>query len=114
MAIDDAKPGRFPSWRRVLFILITTVCGCYLALVALLFYYQAALVFPGTRGLDPDPSLYNLSFQPIELDVMDEKTVGCFLPAETPRGTVLFSHGNGGNIAGWVDVAPFFHRLNLN
>ena len=39
---------------------------------------------------------------------------GWFVPATSPRGTLLFSHGNAGNIGHRLDSIRQFHSLGLN
>ena len=44
---------------------------------------------------------------------MNELT-GWFIPVEHPRATVLFCHGNGGNISLLIESVRMFHSLQLN
>ena len=39
---------------------------------------------------------------------------GWFIPAENPRGTLLFCHGNAGNISHRLEIIRIFNQLNLN
>jgi fermentation-respiration switch protein FrsA (DUF1100 family) len=39
---------------------------------------------------------------------------GWYVPADNARGTVLFSHGNAGNIGHRLDSVRLFNRLDLN
>src|SRR5208283_535262 len=42
------------------------------------------------------------------------KISGWWVPAEQARGTVLFCHGNGGNVSGCLDTLLIINRLGLN
>ena len=39
---------------------------------------------------------------------------GWFIPSENPQGTLLFCHGNAGNISHRVEIIDIFRKLNLN
>jgi hypothetical protein len=39
---------------------------------------------------------------------------GWYIPTENPRGTLLFCHGNAGNISHRVEIIEIFNKLNLN
>ena len=39
---------------------------------------------------------------------------GWFIPTENPRGTLLFCHGNAGNISHRLAIIELFNKLNLN
>ncbi|MCK5861216.1 MAG: alpha/beta hydrolase, partial [Candidatus Hydrogenedentes bacterium] len=48
------------------------------------------------------------------LDVDGEQTYCWWLPTEKPLGTVLFSHGSGRNISGYLEDAALFHQAGLS
>lgn len=60
------------------------------------------------------PAQLGYAYENLRLSVMGETTAGWFLPIDNARGTVLFSHGNGGNIAGWLDAVTIYRDLRLN
>ena len=86
-------------WRGLLPFLSILVLG-YLAVCALLFVFQARLIwFPGPPP-EAQPADYGLAFQELDLVAADGVRVhGWFLPAPDARATVVFCHGNAGNIA---------------
>ena len=81
-------------FRVVLFLLaVYAVCGLAGCLG------QKAFIFPATRKLYRDPSFYKWAFDTVFLPVNGHVTHAWWVPLEDARGTVLFSHGNAGNIA---------------
>lgn len=61
------------------------------------------------------PESVGLSFEEVWLETEDHKTLhGWFVPADPGALTVLFFHGNAGNISGRMETLQFFHRMGLN
>ena len=99
---------------KIIFILVLA----YAALSVFVYFKQASFIFypniPG-RNLTSTPENIGLRFDDIEFYTSDNiKLHGWFIPHENPRGTVLFFHGNAGNISHRIDSIDIFHKLNLN
>lgn len=90
----------------------------YLGLGLYLYVFQARFVyFPNlpSRQVDTTPADIGLAFEAVSLDTADGETLaGWFIPAPAARGTLLYLHGNGGNIGHRLDPVELFHRLGLN
>jgi hypothetical protein len=90
----------------------------YLGLALYLYVFQAHFVyFPNlpSRQVDATPADIGLAFEAVNLDTVDGETLaGWFIPAPAARGTLLYLHGNGGNIGHRLDPIEVFHRLGLN
>jgi fermentation-respiration switch protein FrsA (DUF1100 family) len=90
----------------------------YLGLALYLYVFQARFVyFPNlpSRQVDTTPADIGLAFEAVSLDTADGETLaGWFIPAPAARGTLLYLHGNGGNIGHRLDPIEVFHRLGLN
>lgn len=83
---------------------------CLFVLIA-----QTGILFQGSRDMFRTPrDAYGWDYEDVWLDVEGRKTHGWFIPTPGARGTVLFSHGNGGNIAGWLDAMGAFRDLGLD
>ena len=88
----------------------------------LIFLMQPRLLFlsgVGGRDLSVTPRAVNLAYTNVSLQTEDGETVhGWGLPyeqhQEAARATVLFFHGNAGNISHRLDSLRFFHDLGLN
>ncbi|WP_438501568.1 alpha/beta hydrolase [Nitrosococcus oceani] len=61
------------------------------------------------------PAQIGLAFETVTLSTEDGITIkGWYLPAAKERGTILFFHGNAGNIAHRLDSLRLFHSLGLS
>ncbi len=62
------------------------------------------------------PSNIKLTYEDVRIETTDGvRLSGWWIPAvNNPRGTVLFCHGNGGNIAGCLDTLLIINGLGLN
>ena len=90
----------------------------YLGLALYLYVFQASYVyFPDlpSRQLTATPADIGLAYEAVRLDTADgEALAGWFIPAPAARGTLLYLHGNGGNMGHRLDPIAVFHRLGLN
>jgi fermentation-respiration switch protein FrsA (DUF1100 family) len=56
-----------------------------------------------------------MRFESVEIRTADGETLAAWwVPAEDARGTVLFFHGNAGNISHRLDYLQMFHRLRYS
>lgn len=98
-------------------LLLYAAC-IYGALAAFVYFRQSSLIYyPNTPGrdLDATPALIGLGYQDVELVTEDDiKLHGWFIPNEKAKGTVLFFHGNAGNISHRLESIQLFHRLELD
>ena len=99
---------------RILFLALLV----YLGLVLVIFLFQSRLVFlPHVAGRDlvSSPHDIGLIYSDVELHTADGETLhGWWLPHSQARGTLLFQHGNAGNISHRLDSLRIFHELGLN
>lgn len=98
--------------------LILAVAGAYLLFLALVFLMQGRLVyFPGMPGreLTASPSDIGLAYEDVAIATEDGLRLhGWFVPAAgTERATLLFFHGNAGNISHRLESIRQFHELGL-
>ncbi|OOZ38933.1 hypothetical protein BOW53_13590 [Solemya pervernicosa gill symbiont] len=89
-----------------------------LALTALngWFYLQqpAMTFFPSSELIDT-PAAWRMDYEDVALKTEDGVDLhGWYLPARDAELTLLFLHGNGGNISHRRDSIAIFHRLGLN
>ena len=82
-----------------------------------LFVFQSNLVFYPEidHEVIATPALAKLQYEDIHLKTSDGIDLhGWYVPAPQPRGTVLFLHGNAGNISHRIDSVEMFHRLGYS
>jgi fermentation-respiration switch protein FrsA (DUF1100 family) len=104
-AVKLAKKGHRAWWLALL-------------LVGLIFSTRWLLpwiVFMPTREHYLTPEAYGMPFEDVTLVTSDGvKLDGWYVPAPEPRGTLLFFHGNAGNISHRLDSIEIFHYLGLS
>ncbi len=106
------KQGKFMA---VVIIIVSIVAAVYLGMSLLLFLMQSQMLYQPSRGYDYDPADYGLDYEVVSLATPDGETVaGWFVPAEGAERTVLFCHGNAGNISHRLDTLKMFNELGLN
>lgn len=98
----------------MLLYIVICALGIYIALIVLGYCFQERLIFQTTRELYRDPSHYQWPFEEVLLPVGEHVTHGWFLPLTKPRGAVLFSHGNAGNIADRLESIGLLRSLGFS
>jgi hypothetical protein len=92
--------------------------AAYLALVLLVYLFQARLLYLpniGGRGLAATPAAAGLAFDDVRFAAADGISLhGWFVPAANAERVVLFCHGNAGNISHRLDSIRIFHELGLS
>jgi len=93
------------------------LASAYFGLLLLIYVFQSHLVFyPGTgREIIATPARIGLAYEDLHLETSDGISLrGWYIPAAQPHGTVLFLHGNAGNISHRLDSVLMFHRMGYN
>ena len=98
-------------------LLIAGVC-LYAVIVAFVYYRQSSLIYypdmPG-RHIVATPQRIGLEYQDVQFVTGDKVNLhGWFIPHRAAKGTLLFFHGNAGNISHRLESIEIFHRLELN
>lgn len=103
---------------RMLLKLILFIAAGYAALLLLVFFAQSHLIyFPQVeREYTFTPAQEGLAYESVQLTTSDNEILhGWFVPApSTAKATILFLHGNAGNIAHRRDYLLTFYRLGYN
>lgn len=87
----------------------------YGAFLLLLYALQGRLLYFPTRGIDATPADAGLPYEEVRLVAGDGVELQAwFLPSPADRGTVLFFHGNAGNLSHRLPSLALFHRLGWN
>jgi len=108
---------------RSLLVMLAVAAAVYALLGLLLYLFQGSMVFlagvPG-RALEASPADLGLEYEEVSIDTDDgERLHGWHVPAGPggigeARGTLLFFHGNAGNISHRLDSIAIFNRLGLD
>lgn len=102
---------------RMLLSLTIMMALIYAALAALIFFVQPKLVYYPEigRGIAETPHSSGLIYESVEVETADgERLHGWFVPAPDAKATVLFFHGNAGNISHRIGYLSMFYRLGYN
>ncbi len=87
----------------------------YGGLCLALYLFQSRLVFLPSRTLFATPQRIGLEYEDVWLQPTGGARIhGWYLPHPEPRGTLLFFHGNAGNVGDRLESLAIFHRLRLN
>ena len=108
--------GRRTPLSTVLSIVMLVAAG-YAAVLLAVFVFQSRLVyFPNapSRAVGPGPDSIGLAHESLEIITEDGiRLQAWYVPARETRATVLFFHGNAGNISHRLDSLRVFNELDL-
>jgi len=94
------------------FIVIALI---YAVILILVYALQSNMVYFPSRNLHATPQAAGLDFENVTLQTEDSVSIhGWFIPVDSARGTLLFCHGNAGNISNRIESIAQFNRLRLN
>jgi len=102
---------------RLMWQALSILAAAYGGLALLVYIFQSHLVFfpEVDREISATPARIGLPYEDLHLQTSDGVALhGWYIPAPQPRGTVLFLHGNAGNISHRLDSIEMFHRLGYS
>lgn len=92
-----------------------TIAAIYAVVVFLAWMFQDRMIYFPESNIYQTPADQGMDYEEVWLETEDGEDIhGWFVKAEEPRGTLLFFHGNAGNIADRVPSIEQFHSLGLN
>ncbi|MCP4566659.1 MAG: alpha/beta hydrolase [FCB group bacterium] len=95
--------------------ILIAVALIYIVILILVYALQSNMVFFPSRKLYATPQAAGLAFDNVTIQTEDGVSIhGWFVPADSARGTLLFCHGNAGNISNRIESIAQFNRLGLN
>ena len=101
-------------WRVSRPVLLTAI-ACYIGLAITLWLLQSRFMYAPTHEIVLTPHDVGLSYEAIRFEAADGVRIsGWFVPAQRPRGVILFCHGNAGNISHRLDSIQVFHGFGLS
>ena len=100
---------------RMLFNLLIMLLFIYLAFVLLVYFNQTRLVYFPEKRLSNTPKVFGLDYTSVQIATGDGETLhGWWIQVNNAKGTVLFFHGNAGNISHRINYLTMFKRLGYN
>ncbi|MHC4757945.1 MAG: alpha/beta hydrolase [Planctomycetota bacterium] len=98
-----------------LLLIPSVVLIAYLVLCLIVFFMQSRFVYFPTQRIEYTPEDIKIDFEDITFESNDGlKLNGWYIPAHSAEFTILFCHGNGGNISHRLDSISLFNRLGLS
>ncbi len=93
---------------------IIALAAC-LSFFGFLYSFQEKLLYFPDKNLIASPRDLNLNFENIFFQTKDKKTLHAwFIKNDKAKFTILFCHGNAGNISHRLESIDLFHQLHLN
>lgn len=94
--------------------LIFILVAVWVLLSLLIYFFQPRFVYFPYSAIEATPKDAGLAYEEVILTTKDElKIHGWFLSQDNPRATLLFLHGNGGNISHRLEKLSIYNQLGL-
>jgi hypothetical protein len=91
------------------------IAGVYIVICAYVYFFQNRFIYYPTRDIEVTPDLAGMPYEDVFLDVSPADRInGWYIPGRPDRRTVLFLHGNGGNIGHRIPHLQFLHSLGVS
>jgi fermentation-respiration switch protein FrsA (DUF1100 family) len=98
-----------------IWLVIRVGVASYVGLTLLLYFRQSRYVYYPSRSLTLTPAMVQLTYEDVNVTTGDGVAVhGWYVPGGEAGRTVLFCHGNAGNISDRIDVIRMFHEMGYN
>jgi fermentation-respiration switch protein FrsA (DUF1100 family) len=90
---------------RALVVVAVSVTAIFVVLVAAVRWLEPRFAFFPSAGEDVTPRDFGVEFEPVSMSTRDgERLHGWWLRPPSPRATILYFHGNGGNLSMWAPI----------
>lgn len=89
-------------------------CLVYAGLCLGLYLMQERLVFVPSKDVISTPMVVGLEYEDVYLYAGDTRIHGWYVPAKRAQLTVLFCHGNAGNISHRLETLSILNSLGVN
>ena len=97
--------------RSILLILVSV----WVLFSLLLYLFQPRFIYFPQSEIDHTPDMVGLPYEDIHFKTEDDVLLnGWFIPVENAKNTLLFFHGNGGNISHRLESLKIFHGMGLS
>lgn len=101
--------------KRMMLSLTTSLFAIWLLFSSLLYILQPIFIYFPDNAVRMKPPGFGLHHETVTLTTADGVNInGWWLPHENPRATMLFLHGNAGNISHRLQKLQIYNRLGLS
>lgn len=80
----------------------------------LLRRFEHGEIYQPSPDLEGTPREFGLDYRNLFFHSEKERLQGWFVPAEEARGTLLYCHGNSGNISHCLDTVQLYHEMGMS
>ncbi|MBN2528644.1 MAG: alpha/beta hydrolase [Deltaproteobacteria bacterium] len=102
-------------FKKMMFWIPIIIVSVYLFLCVAIYIKQADMVYHPTSDIVATPDDWGIPFEDIAFRAKDNTALhGWFLKGDDDAPTILFCHGNAGNISGREQLLTLFHELHVN
>jgi pimeloyl-ACP methyl ester carboxylesterase len=101
--------------KKVIKILLIIIVSVYLAICALLYFFQEKLIFHPEKVDKSFKFEYNQPYEEMNIKTQDNILLnGLLFKADSSKGLIFYLHGNGGTLTTWGNVAKTYTDLNYD
>ena len=94
---------------------VALICAAYLGVGLCMYCMQPRFLYEPIRKISCTPVKFGLDFEEVYFKTADRLLLhGWFIPAPNAKFTVLYCHGNGGNMMYFLNTVNFLNKLGLN
>lgn len=95
--------------------IVLTLALAYVAVLLIIYVLQPRMVYYPSQNITVTPADFGYEFEDVNFATEDRYQLhGWFIPADTANPTMLYFHGNAGNISGRMETIKLLHQLGLN
>ena len=95
--------------------LFAAIAGAYLLMVGAIWYAQAKIIFHPMRIVDRTPGDLGVTFDKVTFPLNGDQLAGWWVPSKDPQArTLLYLHGNAGNVATNAEHVLRLYSTGLN
>ncbi len=100
---------------RILISTILTTIILYIGIVLYFYFFQSHFVYHPKKNIFNTPDALGLEFEDIKYTAPGKSTItGWFIPTKNAKYTMLYCHGNAGNIATHLDHIYAISKIGVN
>lgn len=105
----SSNKTRTSFWRSNIRRILLGSAFLYGSLLLVLTFLQSKMLYFPSKEMNSTPAAYHITFEDIHFQSKDgTKLHGWWYPVPNAQTTILFCHGNAGNIAGRIGLARMF------
>ncbi|MBU0718760.1 MAG: alpha/beta hydrolase [Planctomycetes bacterium] len=99
----------------MIYRLVVTASATYVAVCILVAIFQTHLIYFPSRDVHTTPADIGMDFEDVTLRTSDGLSIAAwYVPRSEAKATVLYCHGNAGNIADLLVTIQQLHQLGYN